>query len=804
MKKIIKILLITLTGVAVIISALGLGGYLYIKSFLFDFDNNNYGEIKVKSITNDKGLTFNDFNNNNLLDTYEDNSKSLEERVSDLLNKMTNEEKIAILKGTGIGSMLGFNSNGVPGAAGEIYGNKRFGLSKLYLADGPAGLRISSKRKNSDKKLYSTAFPVGSLIASTWDKNLAFEIGEAMGSEAKSYGVDIILAPGMNLHRNPLCGRNFEYFSEDPVLSGNIAAGIVNGIQKNNVGACPKHFIVNNQETDRMKNNAQVDERTLREIYLKGFEIMVKKSQPWAIMSSYNKLNGKYVTVNKRLLTSILREDWGFKGTVMTDWFGGGDTVESINAGNDLIEPGTSKVLEDLEKGLENQKLSDYDLNTAAGRILKLILRSNKMNNSKNDNSPDLKYHAEIVREKASEGMILLKNGGVLPLKENHIISLIGVTSFNIISGGIGSGDVDEAYTVNLDEALIKSNFKLNKTSTDLYEDYFKKNPVKKPEGIIENLMLMMNPKLLPQINYSDNDLNTMAENSDLAVLTIGRNSGEGKDRVEKNDFLLSKKEKELIEKTCKVFHSKNKKVVVVLNIGGVIETHSWKDLPDAILLTWQAGQESGNSIVDILNGKVNPSGKLPMTFPVALNDHRSTKNFPTDGTSSDMTLMFDKKEKPLSEQTKNKDFTIYEEGLYVGYRHFEKEGINTSYPFGYGLSYTNFDYSNIVAKNVNDTINISLDIKNSGNISGKEVVQIYFSKSNSSIDRPIKELKDFSKTKLLKSGEKAKVDFSLPISDLSYWDDEKNEWVIEKGNYEIFAGSSSSDIRLHLKNLKL
>ncbi len=804
MKKIIKILLITLTGVIVIISALGLGGYLYIKSFLFDFDKNNYEEIKVKSITNDKNLTFNDYNNNNLLDTYEDNSKSLEERVSDLLNKMTNEEKISILKGTGIGSMLGFNSNGVPGAAGEIFGNKRLGLSKLYLADGPAGLRISSERENSDKKLYSTAFPVGSLIASTWDKNLAFEIGKAMGSEAKSYGVDIILAPGMNLHRNPLCGRNFEYFSEDPVLSGNIAASIVNGIQKNNVGACPKHFVVNNQETDRMKNNALVDERTLREIYLKGFEIMVKKSQPWAIMSSYNKLNGKYLTVNKRLLTSVLREEWGFKGTVMTDWFGGGDTVESIKAGNDLIEPGTSKVLEDLEKGLENQKLSDNDLNIAVGRILKLILRSNKMNNIKNNNSPDLKYHAEIVREKASEGMILLKNDGILPLNENHVISLMGVTSFNIISGGIGSGDVDEAYTVNLDEALIKSNFKLNKISTDLYEDYFKKNPVKKPEGIIENLMLMMDPKLLSQINYTDNDLNTMAKNSDLAVLTIGRNSGEGKDRVEKNDFLLSKKEKELIEKTCKVFHSKNKKVVVVLNIGGVIETHSWKDLPDAILLAWQAGQESGNSIVDILNGKVNPSGKLPMTFPIALNDHRSTKNFPTDGASSDMTLMFDKKEKPLSEQTKNKDFTIYEEGLYVGYRHFEKEGINTSYPFGHGLSYTNFDYSNIVVKNVNDTINISLDIKNSGNISGKEVVQIYFSKSNSSIDRPIKELKDFSKTKLLKSGENTKVEFSIPISDLSYWDDEKNEWVIEKGNYEIFAGSSSSDIRLHLKNLKL
>ena len=289
---------------------------------------------------------------------------------------MTNEEKITILKGTGIGSMLGFNSNGVPGAAGEIFGNKRLGLNNLYLADGPAGLRISSERKNFDKKLYSTAFPVGSLVASTWDKNLAFEIGNAMGSEAKSYGVDIILAPGMNLHRNPLCGRNFEYFSEDPVLSGNIAAGIVNGIQKNNVGACPKHFVVNNQETDRMKNNALVDERTLREIYLKGFEIMVKKSQPWAIMSSYNKLNGKYVTVNKRLLTSVLRDEWGFRGTVMTDWFGGGDTVESIKAGNDLIEPGTSKLLEDLEKGLENQKLSENDLNIAASRILKFAKES--------------------------------------------------------------------------------------------------------------------------------------------------------------------------------------------------------------------------------------------------------------------------------------------------------------------------------------------------------------------------------------------------------------------------------------------
>ena len=263
---------------------------------------------------------------------------------------------------------------------------------------------------------------------------LAFEIGNAMGSEAKSYGVDIILAPGMNLHRNPLCGRNFEYFSEDPVLSGNIAAGIVKGIQKNNVGACPKHFVVNNQETDRMKNNALVDERTLREIYLKGFEIMVKKSQPWAIMSSYNKLNGKYVTVNKRLLTSILREEWGFKGTVMTDWFGGGDTVESIKAGNDLIEPGTSKVLEDLEKGFENQKLSDNDLNIAAGRILKLILRSNKMNNSKNDNSPDLKYHAKIVREKASEGMINPFQSNLIrhldPIQKKNAVLSYGCSSY--------------------------------------------------------------------------------------------------------------------------------------------------------------------------------------------------------------------------------------------------------------------------------------------------------------------------------------------------------------------------------------
>ena len=804
MKKIIKILLITFSGIILMLSALGLTGYFYFKTLLFDFDNFSNKEIKVKSLTNEKGLTFKDYNSNNLLDIYENNSKSLKKRINDLLNKMTNKEKISILKGTGISSMLGFESDGIPGAAGKILGNKRLGLKNLYLADGPAGLRISSDRNYSDKKMYSTAFPVGSLISSTWDKNLAFEIGKAMGSEAKSYGIDIILAPGMNLQRNPLCGRNFEYFSEDPVLSGNIAAGIVNGIQTNNVGACPKHFVVNNQETDRMKNNALVDERTLREIYLKGFEIMVKKSQPWAIMSSYNKLNGKYVTENKRLLTEVLRKDWGFQGAVMTDWFGGGDTVESIKAGNDLIEPGTSKVLEDLEKGIENKKLSDKELNTAARRILKLILRSNKMNNTINDNAPNLKKHAEIVRKKGSEGMVLLKNEDVLPLKKNYTISLIGVTSFNLISGGIGSGDVDEAYIVNLDEALKKSNFLINKTSTDLYEDYFKKNPIQKPEGIIENLMLMLDPTLPPQINYSDSDITSMAENSDIAILTVGRNSGEGKDIVEKNDFLLSNNEKDLIQKTCKIFHSKNKKVVVVLNIGGVVETFSWKDLPDAILLSWQAGQESGNSIVDILSGKVNPSGKLPMTFPVSLGDHRSTKNFPIDGASSDMSLIFNKKEKPLSEQVKNKDYTVYEEGLYIGYRHFEMEDINVSYPFGYGLSYTNFDYSDIVVKNVNDTINVSLSIKNSGNIAGREVIQIYSSKLNSLINRPMKELKDFSKTKLLKSGENVRVHFNLPVSDLSYWNEERNKWVIEKGDYQIFAGSSSSDIRLRSKILKL
>lgn len=803
MKKIIKILLISIVSLLTISLLFGFAGYFYFKSNLLDFEEKIDSDFYFNEIDNEDGLTFFDFNKNGLIDIYEDETKPMKSRVDDLLKRMSKDEKIRLLKGTGIRSMLGIEKNGIPGAAGKIVSIPRLGLNNLYLADGPAGLRISSERNNSKNKFYSTAFPVGSLISSSWDKHLAFQVGQAMGSEAKSYGIDIILGPGMNLHRNPLCGRNFEYFSEDPVLSGNIAAGVVNGIQSNNVGACPKHFVVNNQETDRMINNAIVDERTLRELYLKGFEIMVKKSQPWAIMSSYNRVNGKYVSVDKRLLTDILREEWNYNGIVMTDWFGGGDTVNTIKAGNDLIEPGTLKEWEDLKNASKNGKLSEGEINTSAGRILKLILNSNKFKNINYDNSPDLKNHAKIARKSASEGMVLLKNQGTLPLKENINISLIGVTSFNLISGGTGSGDVDEAYTINIDQAFLESGFQLNKKSLDLFKKYNEVNPIKKAEGMLENLMLMIDPNLPPEIEYTDGDLNLMSENSDIAVLTIGRNSGEGKDRVEKNDFSLSDDEKSLIERTCKAFHAKNKKVVIILNIGGVIETESWKYNPDAILLVWQAGQESGNSIVDIISGKVNPSGKLPMTFPINIKDHRSTFNFPLNGDGSDILLMLNREEKPNSKQVKNKDYTIYEEGLYVGYKHFEKKKIDVSYPFGYGLSYTEFEYSDLDVKKFKDTITISFNIKNSGNISGKEIAQIYYSKSNSLLDRPKKQLIDFSKTKLLESKEKVKFEFKLPTSDFAYWNQKERKWDIENGIYNILVGSSSSDIRLIYPNLE-
>ena len=541
----------------------------------------------------------------------------------------------------------------------------------------------------------------------------------------------------------------------------------------------------------------------LREIYLKGFEIIVKKSQPWTIMSSYNKVNGENVSESKKLLTNILRNEWGFEGVVMTDWFGGNDAKNQIRSGNDLLEPGTQNQWDELKEAYENGSLSIQEIDTSVNRILKLILKSNKMRNYDFNNNPDLLKHAEITRRSASEGMILLKNEGLLPLKNIKNIALIGATSFDFISGGTGSGDVEEAYTVSLEEALVSSGYKINEVSSSIFKSHFLANEssFKKHEGILGTLMGMLNPYTPPEIDYSINSIKELAKSADIAIITIGRNSGEGSDRIEVDDFLLSKKELKMIEITSKEFRSLGKKVVVVLNVGGVIETESWKKYADSILLAWQGGQEAGNSVTDILTGKVNPSGKLPMTFPVNLIDHASSFNFPMDGEPLDVKSLFIKNiDKPINKQEKNKDFTLYDEGIYVGYRHFDKANIDVSYPFGFGLSYTNFKYSNLQVTKTNDKIDLSVEIENTGSLKGKEIVQIYLSKTDSEIDRPTNELKAFLKTPNLEKGESIRLKFSIPISYLSYWSEDEKGWKVEPGNYLLKVGASSRDIRLTYK----
>ncbi|PTM00351.1 MAG: glycosyl hydrolase [Candidatus Arcticimaribacter sp.] len=639
-----------------------------------------------------------------------------------------------------------------------------------------------------------------SYLASTWNQELVYAVGNAMGNEAAEYGIDVILGPGMNIHRNPLCGRNFEYYSEDPVLSGYIGAAIVNGIESNGVGTSVKHFVANNQETDRDVNDAIVSERAMREIYLKGFEIVVREAQPWTIMSSYNKVNGTYTSQSEYLLTDVLRGDWGFEGLVMTDWFGGRDAAAQISAGNDLLEPGTKKQWDALREASEDGRLSPEIIDRAASRILTLIFKSGKLKRPTFSNNPDLKAHAEITRMSASEGMVLLKNENALPLENIKNIALLGITSYDFISGGTGSGDVNEAYTISLEEGLRNVGFSINERAKDIYETHKAAHQEEFVKS--EGLEAAFDTSLPPEMTFTAEQLDAIVAASEVGVLTIGRNAGEGGDRVEVDDFLLTTLEKKMISDASKAFQSAGKKLIVVLNVGGVIETASWKDQPDAILLAWQGGQEGGNSAADLLSGNVNPSGKLPVTFPINLSDHASTQNFPQDGEQQTILglinnmMLGNKKARPEGEKIKNKDYTNYEEGIYVGYRHFDKANLAVAYPFGHGLSYTDFEYNSAAVTLEKDSIQISLQIQNTGKRIGKEVVQVYVSKSNSTIDRSPQELKAFTKSSALEPNATEELQINIAVSDIRYWDEAKNDWALEKGLYTVKLGSSSRDIR--------
>jgi beta-glucosidase len=721
-------------------------------------------------------------------------------KAKKLVKQMTLEEKVNLVLGMGMnlpgmnmgsGPVVGQTMDKVPGAAGTTYGIPRLGIPNTVLADGPAGLRIQPKRKDDTASYYATAWPVATLIASSWDTKLAEKIGKAMGNEVKEYGVDILLAPALNIHRNPLGGRNFEYYSEDPLIAGKMAAAIINGIESNGVGTSIKHFAANNQETNRNTVNTIVSERALREIYLKGFQIAIKESKPWTVMSSYNYINDKYTSEDYDLLTTILRKEWGFKGLVMTDWFGGKDPVAQMKAGNDLLMPGTADQKKAITEAINKGSLDVKVLNENVERILNYILGSQAHKKYTFSNKPDLASHATLVRTAAAEGMILLKNNSnILPLKNNTTLAVFGNTSYNFIAGGTGSGDVNEAYTVSLVQGLANAGYKLDEEIKNAYTTHLDEYNTKHPKK--DFFQEIMNPTpAAPEFAQSAEMLDKKASETGAAIITIGRNAGEFHDRKKDNDFYLSEAEKNLINNVSAAYHAKGKKVIVIINAGGVIDVSSWRDEVDGILLAWQAGQEGGNAVADILSGKINPSGKLATTMPVKYEDDITASNFPGKEFPEKATIgMMGMKAIPAE--------VTYEEGIYVGYRYYNTNNIKTAYEFGYGLSYTDFSYSPVIlsSSKFNNQLTATITITNTGKIAGKEIAQLYISAPVIKMDKPSAELKGFAKTGLLQPGQSEKITFTLTPDQLASFNTTASAWVADAGSYTVKVGASSLNIK--------
>ena len=720
---------------------------------------------------------------------------------------MTLDEKLDVLIGssgnqsTDANATIGNASELVPGAAGQLNGVPRLGIPSTVVADGPAGLRIQPKRQGTDKTFYCTHFPVAMLMSATWNTQLVKEVGAAMGNEVKHYGVDVLLAPATNIHRNPLNGRNFEYYSEDPLLAGNICAAMVGGVQSNGVGTSLKHFALNNQETNRTSNNVIGTPRTFREIYLKPFEIVVKQAQPWTVMTSYNKVNGTMTSERCDLVTEILRHEWGFKGMVMTDWFGGQNAVAQMEAGNDLLMPGKVNQREEIRKAVLNGRLSMEIIDRNVRHILEYILKTPRYQGYTADNNPDLKAHAVVTRNAALEGMVLLKNAkNALPVSNNvKNVAVFGRTSYDFIAGGTGSGDVNHAYVVSLIEGLNNAGFTVDPALKKAYEAYIPEAQAKMPKST--NQFAAFLPKhLIPEMNLSASELQASARNNDVALITIGKTSGELADRYISDNFNLTAAEKKMISDVCAAFHKAGKKVIVVLNVCGVIETKSWIGGPDAVLTSWLPGQEGGNSVCDILTGKETPSGRLPMTWPVSYNDVPSKADFPTPDEISDDQLLEALKgfaDVRTSGERKNFDYTEYNDGIYVGYRYYTTKNVPVSYPFGYGLSYTSFKYGKpVVSKDAQGNLTLTVEVKNTGKVAGKEVVQVYVSAPGKDMDKPARELKGFAKTRKLNPGESQTVSIAIPYESLASFNEKDSQWQVEAGTYTVMVAKNAADAK--------
>jgi beta-glucosidase len=732
-----------------------------------------------------------------------------ETNIDKVVASMTIQEKAAILVGDAWGTRDIYTPDPnskyptgtvyVPGAPFSTRPIPRFGIPGTGMSDGPAGVRMNISRPNNNKKYYATSFPVGTVIASTWNAELVKDIATVIGNEVKEYGLDVVLGPGMDLHRNPLCGRNFEYFSEDPFLTGKMASAIVNGIQSNGVGTSPKHFAANDCETNRFYSDSRMSQRTLREMTLKGFEIMVKESHPWTIMSSYNKINGVFTQQSKDLLTTILRDEWGYDGIVLTDWGYKEGTVEAVKAGNDLMEAGLEFEIQRIEDAVKNGSLSVEEIDRNVKNILRYVVKTPRFKGYKYSENPDIDSHANLVRRKAAEGIVLLKNdNNLLPLKNVKTAAVFGLNSYKMIAGGTGSGNVNKKYTRNLDEGLEVNGIAPDSAIAQWYKKYiaFQESTKSLDKSNMEAVLLgsaVITEPVIPT-GVAENNLKI----NDVAIITIGRNAGEGGDRkAEDGDWYLTAAERNLLQQITDTYHSVGKKVVVVLNIGGVIETASWKDIPDAILLAWTPGQEVGYTVADILTGKNYPSGKLPMTFPIGYFDLPSSRNFPYNYSGSGSMYLDMGNNAAANQPKKNIDYVNYEEGIWIGYRYFATSGKPVSYPFGYGLSFTTFEYQKPVVKLAGDgTVTATVTVRNSGSAVGKEAVQLYITAPSGGLTKPEIELRAFAKTKELKPGESQTLTMKVDAYTLASFNEGKSQWETAAGEYAAKFGASSSDIR--------
>lgn len=759
--------------------------------------------------------------------------KLTRENIPEIIAALTPEEKVDLVVGCGAG--WGNSDAKFPGTAGWTRAVPRLGIPSIYFADGPQGVNMAQAREYDTADYSCTFFLSGSTLATSWDVEAAHAIGQAIGYELKERGLDVILGPGMNLHRSILCGRNQEYFSEDPLLSGKMAAAWIRGAQSNGIATSLKHFAVNNQETNRKENDSRVSQRALRELYLKGFEIAVKEGNPWTVMGSYNYVNGIHACENEWLLNDVLRDGWGWQGVVMSDWDGVVRQANAVSAGCDLIEPGTEADREALLAAMEGGALSMEALDRNVRNILELVVKCPSFSGYDYSNDIDRKEHQELLRRVAAESMVLLKNeGNVLPLKPGSV-GLYGVSSYDLIPANMGVNGVNNGvYHVSLVQGLREAGFTVCPSVLREYTDYIAAEKEKiasaypsvykqffrypRPEEIIPGASEPMSSSValgamtvdlgLKQTAVSNRQsLKEQAEANEAAILTLSRGTGEAFDRSA-SEFELTPSEKTLIDSLSRAYHSFGKPVIVLLNVPAPIETVSWRDKVDAILLVGQPGERAGESIADALTGTVAPSGRLADSWPVHYGDALADKNFPSEVGQDLKSLITPRATREGRELVRNIDYTDYEEGIYVGYRYFTTTKTDVAYPFGYGLSYTFFNYEKASVEASASGFVARVNVRNIGSRPGREVLQLYVSAPAGGLDKPVRELKGFAKTRLLAPGESETLEIPVSLQDLASWNEKKACWETARGIYHFCFGLSAdmmqTDCSVRVKNAYL